>query len=75
MDENGAITINKAWLVAKGYSQDKGINYEENYVHVAHLEAIKFLLEFTCYLDFKLYQMSVKYVFLNDHINEEVCVS
>ena len=44
LDENGIITRNKARLVARGYNKDEGINYEETYVFVAHLEAIRLLL-------------------------------
>lgn len=69
MDEYGIITKNKARLVAKGYSQIEGIDYEKTYALVAHLEAIRLLLAFTCFLNFKLYQMNVKSYFLNVFIN------
>lgn len=68
MDENDIISKNKARLVAKGYNQVVGIYYEETYALVAHLEVIRLLFKFICCLDFKLYQMDVKYVFLNDYI-------
>lgn len=61
--------------MAKGYNQAEGIDYEDTYAPVARLEAIRLLLAFACCMDFKLYQMNVKSVFLNGHINKEVYVS
>ena len=75
LDENGMITRNKARLVAQGYNQEEGIDYEETYGPVARLEAIRLLLAYACAKDFKLYQMDVKSAFLNGVINEEVYVS
>ena len=75
LDENGVITRNKARLVAQGYNQEKGIDYEETYAPVARLEAIRLLLAYACSKNFKLYQMDVKSAFLNGVINEEVYVS
>lgn len=75
LDENGIITWNIVRLVAKEYNQEEGIDYEKTYVPVAQLEAIRYLLTFACWMDFKLYEMDVKTVFLNSYINEEVYVS
>jgi len=75
MDEHGVITRNKAKLVAKGYNQVEGINYDETYAPVAQLEAVRLLLAFSCIKGFKLFQMDVKSAFLNGYINEEVFVS
>ena len=60
--------------MAKGYNQEEGINLEETYALVARLEAIRMLLAFASIMDFKLYQMDVKSVFLNGFIQEEVYV-
>ena len=72
--ENDIIVRNKARLVAQGFNQEEGIDYEETFALVARLEAIRMLLAFACFKDFVLYQMDVKSVFLNDFINEEVYV-
>nr|GFB31381.1 retrovirus-related Pol polyprotein from transposon TNT 1-94 [Tanacetum cinerariifolium] len=64
-----------ARLVAQGYNQQEGIDYDETYASVARLESIKILLAYACVLDFKLFQMDVKSVFLNGFINEEVYVA
>ena len=74
MDENGNVVRNKARLVAQGYSQEEGINYDETYAPVARLKSIRLLLAYVCFMDFKLYQMDVKSAFLNGFIKEEVYV-
>ncbi|GJW38116.1 retrovirus-related pol polyprotein from transposon TNT 1-94 [Tanacetum coccineum] len=73
--ENEVVTRNKARLVAQGYNQQEGIDYDETYAPVARLESIRILLAYACALDFKLYQMDVKSAFLNGFINEEVYVA
>lgn len=75
LDENGIIIRNKARLVAQGYNQEGGINFEETFSHVARLEAIRLLLPYAYSLNFQLYQMHVKSAFLNCYILEEVYVS
>ncbi|GJZ66652.1 retrovirus-related pol polyprotein from transposon TNT 1-94 [Tanacetum coccineum] len=71
LDENGIVSQNKARLVAQGYNQQEGIDYDETYALVARLESIRILLAYACALDFKLFQMDVKSAFLNGFINEE----
>lgn len=73
-DENGVIVRNKARLVAQGFNQEEGIDYDETFAPVARLESIRMLLAFACYKDFILYQMDVKSAFLNGYIMEEVYV-
>ena len=71
LNESGVIVRSKTRLVAKGYNQEEGIDYDETYAPVARLEAIRLLLAFACIMDFKLFQMDVKSVFLNGYIEEE----
>ncbi|GJV07136.1 retrovirus-related pol polyprotein from transposon TNT 1-94 [Tanacetum coccineum] len=71
LDENDLVSQNKARLVAQGYNQNEGIDYDETYAPVARLESIRILLAYAYALDFKLFQMDVKSAFLNDFINEE----
>nr|GEY05031.1 copia protein [Tanacetum cinerariifolium] len=75
LDKNGVITRNKARLVAQGYNQQEGIDYDETYASIARLESIRILLVYACALDFKLFQMDVKSAFLNSFINVEVYVA
>ena len=73
-DENGILTINKYRLVAQGYTQIEGVDFDETFLPVARLESIRLLLGVTCILKFKLFQMDVKSAFLNGYLNEEVYV-
>jgi hypothetical protein len=72
--ENGEVVRNKSRLVAQVYSQKEGIDYEETFAHVAHLEAIRILLAFSVAKGFTLYKMDVKSAFLNGFLELEVYV-
>ncbi|GKG04144.1 retrovirus-related pol polyprotein from transposon TNT 1-94, partial [Tanacetum coccineum] len=69
LDELGGILKNKAQLVACGYRQEKGIDFEESFAPVARLEAIRFFLAFAAHMNMVVYQMDVKTAFLNDKPN------
>ena len=71
-DEDREIIKNKSRLVAQGYTQVEGVDF--NFAHVARLESIRILMSIACTMNFKLYQMNVKYAFLNGYMNEEVFV-
>jgi hypothetical protein len=73
-DENGIIVRNKARLVAQGYSQVEGLDFDETFAPVARLEAIQILHAYATSHNIKLYQMDVKSAFLNVKINELVYV-
>jgi hypothetical protein len=70
--EKGEVVRNKSGLVAHGFSQKEGIDYEETFAPVARLEAIRILLAFFVAKGFKLHQMDVKNAFLNGVLEEEV---
>ncbi|WVZ89306.1 hypothetical protein U9M48_035728 [Paspalum notatum var. saurae] len=70
--KNGVVVKNKARLVAQGFCQKEGIDYEETFAPVARLEATRILLAFAALKGFKLFQMDVKSAFLNGFIEEEV---
>ncbi|GJY93764.1 putative ribonuclease H-like domain-containing protein [Tanacetum coccineum] len=74
-DERGVVVRNKARLVAQGYKQEEGIDYDEVFAHVARIEAIRIFLAFASYMGFIVYQMDVKSAFLYGIIDEEVYVS
>jgi hypothetical protein len=65
---------NESRLVAQGFSQKEGIDYEKTFAPVARLEAIRILLAFSVAKGFKLHQMDVKSAFLNGVLEEEVYV-
>ncbi|KAL8105311.1 hypothetical protein AgCh_029194 [Apium graveolens] len=74
LDENGTVVRNKARLVAQGYTQMEGIDFDETYAPVARIEAIRMLLAYACHKNIKVYQMDVKSAFLNGILEEEVYV-
>jgi hypothetical protein len=67
------VTRNKTRLVAKGYSQVEGLDFDETYAPIARLESIHILLAYATYHGFKLYQMDMKSAFTGP-IKEEVYV-
>nr|GEX26695.1 retrovirus-related Pol polyprotein from transposon TNT 1-94 [Tanacetum cinerariifolium] len=75
LDELGGILKNKARLVARGYRQEDGINFEESFASVARLEATRIFLAFAAHKKMVVYQMDVKTAFLNGNMWEEVYVS
>ncbi|GJZ11155.1 retrovirus-related pol polyprotein from transposon TNT 1-94 [Tanacetum coccineum] len=75
LDELGGILKNKAGLVARGYRQEEGIDFEESFTPVTKLEAIRIFLAFTAHMNMVAYQMDVKTAFLNGNLREEVYVS
>ena len=65
---------NKEILVCKGYAHVEGIDFEETYSSVERLEAIIMFLALSSHKNFKVYQMDVKFAFLNGKIEEEVYI-
>lgn len=55
LDHNGIIVRNKTKLMAQGYNQDEGIDFDETFVPIARLEDIRLLLAYACSLNFQLY--------------------
>ena len=72
--EDGLVVQNKDRLVAQGFCQKEGIDYEETFAPVARLEAIRIFLAFAASKGFKVFQMDAKSAFLNGFIEEEVYV-
>nr|GEY82255.1 retrovirus-related Pol polyprotein from transposon TNT 1-94 [Tanacetum cinerariifolium] len=73
-DESSLVIQNKARLVAVGYSQQEGIDYDETFAPVARIEAIRLFLAYVAHKDFTVFQMDVKTTFLNGILKEEVYV-
>ena len=53
----------------------EGVDYDEAFALVAHMESIRILLALACHLKFKFYQMDVKTTFLNEFLKENVYVA
>nr|GFB86879.1 hypothetical protein [Tanacetum cinerariifolium] len=73
-DESSFVIRNKARLVAVGYSQQEGIDYDEMFASVARIEAIRLFLAYAAHKDFTVFQRDVKTTFLNGILKEEVYV-
>ncbi|GKE78861.1 putative ribonuclease H-like domain-containing protein [Tanacetum coccineum] len=73
-DERGIMVRNKARLVAQGFTQEEGIDYDEVFAPVARIEAIRVFLAYASFKDFVVYQMDVKSALLYGKIEEEVYV-
>nr|GEY96840.1 hypothetical protein [Tanacetum cinerariifolium] len=73
-DERGIVIRNNSRLVAQGYTQEEGIDYEEVFAPVARIEAFRIFLAYASFMGFIVYQMDVKSDFLYGTINEEVYV-
>nr|GEU57743.1 putative ribonuclease H-like domain-containing protein [Tanacetum cinerariifolium] len=73
-DRRGIVIKNKARLVAQGYTQEEGIDYDEVFAPVARIEAIRLFLAYASFMGFMVYHMDVKSAFFYGRIKEEVYV-
>ncbi|GKE64670.1 retrovirus-related pol polyprotein from transposon TNT 1-94, partial [Tanacetum coccineum] len=74
-DEDNTIIRNKPQLVAKGYAQKEGTDFEESFAPVARLEAVWIFIAYAAHKSFPIYQMDIKTTFLNGLLKEEVYVA
>nr|GEY52180.1 retrovirus-related Pol polyprotein from transposon TNT 1-94 [Tanacetum cinerariifolium] len=73
--EENTVIRKKSRLVAKGYAQKEGVNFEESFAPVARLEAVGLFIVYVAHKSFTVYQMDVKTAFLYSPLNEEVYVN
>ena len=71
-DKHGCIVKHKAWLIAKGFIQREGIDFEEAFTPVARMESVLLLLALGPAKDWNVHHMSVKSTFLNGVLAEVV---
>nr|GFB59293.1 ribonuclease H-like domain-containing protein [Tanacetum cinerariifolium] len=74
-DEENTVIRNKSRLVAKGYAQKEGVDFEESFAPVARLEAVRLFIAYAAHKSFTVYHMDVKIVFLYGPLKEEVYVN
>ncbi|GJR17874.1 retrovirus-related pol polyprotein from transposon TNT 1-94 [Tanacetum coccineum] len=73
-DAENIVVQNKSRLVAKGYRQEEGIDFEESFSHVARLEAVRMFIAYVAHKNITIFQMDIKTAFLNGPLKEEVYV-
>ncbi|GJR17798.1 retrotransposon protein, putative, ty1-copia subclass [Tanacetum coccineum] len=59
-------------LVAKGYTQLYGVDYEETFSPVADIRAIRILISIAAFYDYEIWQMDIKTDFLNCYLDEDI---
>nr|GFA45228.1 hypothetical protein [Tanacetum cinerariifolium] len=75
LDEENTVIRNKSHLMAKGYAQKEGVDFEESFAHVARLEAVRLFITYAGHKSFTVYQIDVKTAFLYGPLKEEVYVN
>ncbi|GKA86051.1 retrovirus-related pol polyprotein from transposon TNT 1-94 [Tanacetum coccineum] len=74
-DEFGGVLKNKARIVAQGFRQEEGIDFEESFASVARIEAIRIIVANVANKNMMIFQMDVKIALLNGELKEKVYVS
>nr|GEZ95562.1 retrovirus-related Pol polyprotein from transposon TNT 1-94 [Tanacetum cinerariifolium] len=74
-NEYGGVLNNKARLVAQGFKQEEGIDFEESFALVARIDAICIFIANAAHKNMTIFQMDVKTAFLNGELKEEVYIS
>ena len=72
LNERGEVVKYKARIVARGFTQEYGINYFDTYSPVARLTSLRVLLTIVAAQDLELYQMDADTAFLNGTLEEDI---
>nr|GEV14553.1 copia protein [Tanacetum cinerariifolium] len=75
MHQKNTVIRNKSRLVAKGYAQKEGVDFEESFAPVARLEVVRLFITYAAHKSFTIYQMDIKTAFLYGPLKEEVYVN
>ena len=73
-DELGAIVMHKACLIAQGFVQREGIDFEKIFAAVARMKSVHLLLALAAAKDWRIHHLDIKSAFLNGELAETVFV-
>src|SRR6266480_600345 len=73
-DADGNVTVYKARLVAEGFRQVQGVDYDETFFPISKLKSIWIILAIAAFYDYEIWQMDVKTAFLNGFLEEELYI-
>ncbi len=73
--KDGPPTRRKARFFAKGYSQVKGIDFQESFATVVRYDSLRVVIAIAAASDLELFQLDVKTAFLNGEVDEEICIA
>ena len=69
---NGTIERYKAWLVAKGYIEEEGVDFQDTLSLIIKFNSIKLILAIITKLNLELHHMNIKTTFFNGDLSEEI---
>ena len=72
LNEFGKVEKYKAWLVAKSYAQEQGVDYKEVYAPVTRMDTVRMILALATQRSWNVYQLDVKSAFLHGELTEDV---
>ena len=74
LNADGDVEKYKARLVAQGFSQQPGIDYNDTFSPLARLDTVRMVLAIAAHNKWYVHQMDVMYAFFNGSLEEEVYV-
>lgn len=75
MRHRGHFHLPQSPHVTKGFTKTAGLNYEETFTPVAHLDSLWLLLAAGGTFDWEVYHINIKSAFLNSYLDEELCIA
>jgi hypothetical protein len=71
-DADGNMTVYGTRLVAKGFRQIEGVDYDETFSPIAMLKSVRIMFAIAAFFDYEIWQMDVETAFLNGNIEVEL---
>jgi hypothetical protein len=75
LNPDGSISKHKARLVARGFLQKYGVDYNEVFALVARLETVRLVVALASSKKWSLFHLDVKFAFLNGSLEEDVYIT